>query len=58
MAQRLTRGEDGTQKPMSLTPSLLKRIAQDRPRDLSRYLDAPRLNWFGAAFADEVMATG
>ncbi|HMM07762.1 MAG TPA: DNA helicase RecQ [Paracoccus solventivorans] len=51
-AQRLVRGEDGTQKPLSLAASKLRRIATDRPRDLARYLDAPALERFGAAFAE------
>ena len=34
--------------------SKLRRIAEDRPRDLSRYLDAARLDRFGAAFAQEI----
>ena len=36
------------------TVRLLRRIATDRPGDLSRYLDAPRLDRFGAAFAAEI----
>ena len=35
---RLSRGEDGTGKPLSVSTSLLRRIAEERPRDLSRYL--------------------
>lgn len=54
VARGLARGADGTEKPLSLTPSLLRRIATDRPGDLSRYLDAPRLDRFGAAFAAEI----
>ena len=54
LARDLARGADGTEKPLSLTPSLLRRIATDRPGDLSRYLDAPRLDRFGAAFAAEI----
>ena len=54
LARDLARGADGTKKPLSLTPSLLRRIATDRPGDLSRYLDAPRLDRFGAAFAAEI----
>ena len=54
VARDLARGADGTEKPLSLTPSLLRRIATDRPGDLSRYLDAPRLDRFGAAFAAEI----
>ncbi|SHM32963.1 ATP-dependent DNA helicase RecQ [Paracoccus solventivorans] len=56
-AQRLARGEDGTQKPLSLPASNLRRIATDRPRELARYLDAPALERFGAAFA-ELIAEG
>ena len=36
--------------------TLLRRIAEDRPRDLSRYLDQPRLDRFGAAFGAEIAA--
>jgi ATP-dependent DNA helicase RecQ len=53
-ARQLARGEDGTAKPLSLTPSALKRIAQDRPGDLSRYLDQARLERFGTAFRAEI----
>ncbi|RCW82856.1 DNA helicase RecQ [Paracoccus lutimaris] len=53
---RLNRGEDGTGKPLSVSTSLLRRIAEDRPRDLSRYLDGPRLDRFGAAFDAEIAA--
>ena len=53
---RLNRGEDGTDKPLSVSTSLLRRIAEDRPRDLSRYLDQPRLDRFGAAFGAEIAA--
>jgi len=51
-AQRLARGEDGTQKPLSLPASKLRRIATDRPRDLARYLDASALERFGEAFVE------
>ncbi|WP_134725010.1 DNA helicase RecQ [Paracoccus luteus] len=54
--RRLARGEDGTEKPLSVGNSTLRRIAQDCPRDLSRYLDAPRLDRFGPAFAAEIAA--
>ena len=54
VARDLVRGVDGTEKPLSLNASLLRRIAQDRPRDLGRYLDAARLDRFGAAFAAEI----
>ena len=53
---RLARGEDGTGKPLSVGNSVLRRIAEDRPRDLSRYLDAARLERFGAAFLAEIRA--
>jgi len=53
---RLGRGEDGTGKPLSVSTSLLRRIAEDRPRDLARYLDAPRLERFGEAFRAEIDA--
>ena len=53
---RLSRGEDGTGKPLSVSTSLLRRIAEERPRDLSRYLDAARLDRFGAAFEAEIAA--
>ncbi len=53
-ARALSRGPDGTGKPMSLPASVLRRIAEDRPHDLSRYLDEVRLDRFGAAFADEI----
>ncbi|QFQ87832.1 DNA helicase RecQ [Paracoccus kondratievae] len=51
---RLMRGVDGTEKPLSVGNSALRRIAEDRPRDLSRYLDPARLDRFGAAFAAEI----
>ncbi|MCJ8138387.1 DNA helicase RecQ [Falsirhodobacter halotolerans] len=52
---RLMRGEDGTEKPMSLSTSALRKIAEARPRtltDLDRAgtLGAARLDRFGAAF--------
>ena len=53
---RLSRGEDGTGKPLSVSTSLLRRIAEERPRDLSRYLDAARLDRFGAVFSAEIAA--
>ncbi|WP_112873157.1 DNA helicase RecQ [Paracoccus endophyticus] len=56
--RRLARGEDGTEKPLSVGNATLRRIAQDRPRDLSRYLDAPRLDRFGPAFAVEIAEPG
>ena len=53
---RLARGADGIDKPLSVGNSTLRRIAEDRPRDLSRYLDPARLDRFGAAFAAEIAA--
>lgn len=53
---RLIRGEDGTAKPLSVSNSILRRIAEDRPRDLSRYLEGPRLERFGPAFRAEIDA--
>ncbi|PZO68268.1 MAG: DNA helicase RecQ [Paracoccus denitrificans] len=50
-ARDLGRGVDGTEKPLSLGASVLRRIAEDRPADLSRYLDAARLDRFGNTFA-------
>lgn len=54
--QRLARGEAGTEKPLSVSNSVLRRIAEDRPRDLARYLDPARLDRFGAAFRAEIEA--
>ncbi|HRO14615.1 MAG TPA: DNA helicase RecQ [Paracoccus sp. (in: a-proteobacteria)] len=54
--RRLERGEGGTEKPLSVSAGTLRRIAQDRPRDLSRYLDAARSDRFGAAFRAEIDA--
>ncbi|WP_415129609.1 DNA helicase RecQ [Paracoccus sp. (in: a-proteobacteria)] len=51
---RLARGLDGTEKPLSISAGVLRRIARDRPRDLSRYLDSARLERFGAAFLAEI----
>ena len=53
---RLSRGPDGTEKPLSVSNSILRRIAEDRPRDLSRYLDPARLDRFGTAFEAEISA--
>lgn len=52
----LSRGEDGTEKLLSVGNSTLRRIAEERPRDLSRHLDGPRLERFGQAFAYEIAA--
>ncbi|MBU3031227.1 DNA helicase RecQ [Paracoccus marinaquae] len=54
---RLMRGEDGTEKPLSCSTAQIRRIAEARPADrsaLSRHLDAPRLDRFGAAFLQEI----
>ena len=61
MQLRLQRGEDGTEKPLSLSSAQLRRIAEARPDSmdaLARLLDAPRLDRFGAAILDEVRAEG
>lgn len=55
-ARDLARGVDGTEKPLSLSAGVLRRIALDRPADLGRYLDAARMDRFGAAFAAEIAA--
>ena len=51
----LARGEDGTGKPISCPPSLLRRIAERRPANLEEMarvsgMDEARLDRFGAAF--------
>lgn len=56
-SQQLYRGEDGTGKPMSLSPSLLRRIAERHPTTLSELdrvadLGPARMERFGAAFLD------
>ena len=51
----LSRGEDGIDKPLSCSSSLLARIAAARPRDidgLARLLGDKRTERFGAAFLD------
>lgn len=57
---RLMRGEDGTEKPLSCSTTQIKRIAELRPLDLgalARHMDEPRLDRFGDAFLNEI-ATG
>jgi ATP-dependent DNA helicase RecQ len=59
---RLSRGADGTHRPLSCSPAALRRIARARPRtlpDLDRAgnLGPDRLDRFGAAFLD-VIADG
>ena len=56
---RLMRGEDGTEKPLSCSTGQIKRIAETRPADLaalSRHLDSARMERFGAAFLAEISA--
>ncbi len=60
---RLLRGSDGTGKPMSLSPSVLRRIAEARPStlpDLDRAgdLGPARLERFGEAFLAAIRAGG
>ncbi|MDO5528013.1 MAG: DNA helicase RecQ [Paracoccus sp. (in: a-proteobacteria)] len=58
---RLVRGEDGTLRQLSCSPAQIRRIAEARPASeaaLGRHLDAARLERFGAAFLDEITATG
>lgn len=55
VSQKLYRGEDGTEKPMSLSPSILRRIAEKRPKTLGELdrvadLGPARIERFGAAF--------
>ena len=55
--RRLGRGEDGGEKPLSLTASALRRIAEARPRSLSELdhigaLGPQKLERFGRAFLD------
>ena len=54
---RLLRGEDGTEKPLSCSTTQIRRIAEMKPVDqasLGRHLDEARLDRFGAAFLDEI----
>jgi ATP-dependent DNA helicase RecQ len=56
-SQQLYRGPDGTGKPMSLSPSLLRRIAERHPTTLSELdrvaeLGPARMERFGAAFLE------
>lgn len=56
---RLMRGEDGTEKPLSCSTAQIKRIAELRPSDLgalARHMDEPRLDRFGDAFLGEIAA--
>ncbi len=52
---RLERGEDGHGKPMSCAPTVLRRIAEQRPRDLAALsrvagIEGEKLDRFGPAF--------
>jgi ATP-dependent DNA helicase RecQ len=52
---RLARGEDGTGKPLRLSPSQIARIARNRPRDegaLRHLIGEAHADRFGAAFLD------
>ncbi|EPX83024.1 DNA helicase RecQ [Salipiger mucosus] len=51
----LSRGVDGTEKPLSCSASLLAKVAQNRPGsadDMARLLGERRFDRFGAAFLD------
>lgn len=57
MQLRLTRGEDGTEKPMSLTMGALRKIAEARPSTLSELdrvadLGPAKIERFGQAFLE------
>ena len=56
---RLQRGEDGIDKPLSCTTQQIRRIAEHKPQSLDalgRHLDDARLERFGAAFLDQILA--
>ena len=56
---RLLRGPDGTEKPLSCSTAQIRRIAEARPSDapaLARHLDPARMDRFGRAFLDEIAA--
>lgn len=56
---RLSRGQNGTEKPLSCSTAQIRRIAEARPIDvpaLARHLDAARMDRFGRAFLDEIAA--
>ncbi len=57
----LSRGEHGTEKPLSCSASLLAKVAETRPRDevaMERLLGERRAERFGAAFLDLVHEAG
>ena len=61
VATDLARGPDGLEKPLSLSPALLRRIAEARPQTpeaLARIagMDDARLDRFGAAFLQSIAA--
>ncbi|MBR9764165.1 MAG: DNA helicase RecQ [Rhodobacteraceae bacterium] len=56
----LARGEEGTDKPLSCSASLIARVAEARPSDtaqLERILGERRTERFGAAFLDALRET-
>ncbi len=60
---RLARGEDGTGKPLSLTPSVLRQIAERRPTDATALARIPgmteaKTDRFGDAFLAILTDTG
>lgn len=59
--QNLIRGEDGTEKPMSLSPSILRRIAERKPTSLGELdrvaaLGPARIERFGPALLAALLA--
>lgn len=57
----LARGQDGLDKPLTCSASLLAKVAQMRPQDehaMARLLGNRRADRFGAAFLDVLRATG
>jgi ATP-dependent DNA helicase RecQ len=57
----LLRGEDGTGKPLSLSPGILRKIAEARPSTLSDLdrvgaLGPAKIERFGPAFLDILRA--
>ena len=57
----LSRGQDGVEKPLSCSASLLAKIAQMRPQDqgaMARLLGDRRADRFGAAFLDVLREAG
>ena len=57
----LARGEDGIDRPLSCSASLLSRVASSRPRnenEMARLLGERRAERFGSAFLDVLRASG